>query len=95
MRSVTTADFKQNTIVHVQESVSLHRNLLDSAGLTQNFRQAEEEKLVAFESFSVEVSHSVFSPSITPFCYRREKLITSTKKTNVSNASYKLFNITR
>lgn len=44
MRSVTTADFKQNTIVHVQESVSLHRNLLDSAGLTQNFRQAEEGK---------------------------------------------------
>lgn len=46
MRSVTTADFKQNTTVHVQESASLHRNLLDSAGLTQNFRQAEEEKLV-------------------------------------------------
>lgn len=46
MRSATTADFKQNTIVHVQESVSLHRNLPDSAGLTQNFRQAEEEKLV-------------------------------------------------
>lgn len=49
MRSVTTADFKQNTLVHVQESVSLHRNLLDSAGLTQNFRQAEEEKLVGLQ----------------------------------------------